>query len=142
MGTNPFLVGNEADEGNWFYDILKQNEGKVHCFLLNTGGVGEIRERDEQGRSIVKQQVLRIAIEEMASMIRGIARDSIQWETEPYFHTQVPKRVDGLDLEKFNLVNYYTQAQIEEYVANLRQERRAWLARFPGLREEVVNAYA
>ena len=142
VGTNPFLVGNEADEGNWFYDILKQNEGKVHCFLLNTGGVGEIRERDEQGRSIVKQQVLRIAIEEMASMIRGIARDSIQWETEPYFHTQVPKRVDGLDLEKFNLVNYYTQAQIEEYVANLRQERRAWLARFPGLREEVVNAYA
>ena len=28
-------------------------------------------------------------------MIRGIARDSIQWESEPYFGTQVPVHVDG-----------------------------------------------
>ena len=142
VGTNPFLIGSEADEGNWFYDFLKRNEGKVHCFLLNTGGVGEIRERDDKGRSVIKQAVLRISIEEMASMIRGIARNSIQWEPEPYFGTQVPKRVDGLDLEKFNLSAHYTQDQSDEYVARLRQERQEWLAKFPGLHDDVVKAYS
>ena len=142
VGTNPFLVGDEAQEGNWFYDFLKHNEGKVRCFLLNTGGVGEIRERDDQGRSVVKQNVLRIAIEEMSSMIRGIARDSIQWESEPYFGTQVPVHVDGLEVETFNLANYYTQEQIDDYVATLKQERQEWLTKFPGLRSEIVNAYS
>ena len=141
VGTNPFLVGDEADEGSWFYDFLKRNGDKVHCFLLNTGGVGEIRERDDEGRPVVKQNVLRIAIEEMATMIRGIARDSIQWETEPDFGTQVPKRVEGLDLEKFSLKNYYTQEQREMYVATLRQERQDWLAKFPGLPDDVKNAF-
>ena len=142
VGTNPFLLGDEAEEGNWFYDFLKRNEGKVRCFLLNTGGVGGIRERDDQGRSVIKQDVTRIAIEEMATMIRGIARDTIHWETEPYFGTQVPKQVDGLDLEKFNLNNYYTQQQIDEYAAGLSQERHEWLAKFPGLRDEIVQAYS
>ena len=40
VGTNPFLIGSEADEGNWFYDFVKNNEDKVQCYLLNTGGVG------------------------------------------------------------------------------------------------------
>ena len=142
VGTNPFLIGDEAEEGNWFYDFLKHNEGKVHCFLLNTGGVGEIRERDQQGRMVVKQEVLRISIGEMATMIRGIARDYIQWETEPYFGTQVAKWVDGLDLEKFSLNNMYTQEQIDEYVSRLRQERREWLGKFPGLQDEIVKAFS
>lgn len=142
VGTNPFMIGSKADEGNWFYDFLERNEGKVRCFLLNTGGVGEIREKDEQGRSIVKQQVLRISIDEMSAMIKGIARDSIQWDTEPRFGTQVPTKVDGLDLGKFNLDTFYTKEQIDQYVGGLRQERKEWLSQFPGLHEGIVNAYS
>ena len=142
VGTNPFLVGDEADEGNWFYDFLKRNEGKVQCFLLNTGGVGEIRERDADGLSVIREAVVRITIEEMASMIRGIARGSIEWETEPYFGTQVSKQVDGLNVDKFRLDKYYAQEQIDKYVAALRQERQEWLSKFPGLHTDVVEAFS
>lgn len=39
VGTNPFIVGAEGEEGNIFYRIIKKNPG-VQCFLLNTGGFG------------------------------------------------------------------------------------------------------
>ena len=39
VGTNPFIVGSEGEEGNLFYRIIKKNP-KVQCFLLNTGGFG------------------------------------------------------------------------------------------------------
>ena len=141
VGTNPFLIGDEAQEGNWFYDFLKRNENKVSCYLLNTGGLGEIRELDAQGRPVIKQNVARINIDEMSAMIRGIARGSTEWESEPAFDTQIPKRVDGLNLDKFSVSNYYTQDQIEGYVRKLRQERQEWLAKFPGLHKEIVNAF-
>ena len=142
VGTNPFLVGSESDEGTWFYEFLLSHKEKVQCYLLNTGGVGKIRERDAQGRSVVKQGVTRVAIDEMAALIRGIVKGSIDWEPDPYFGTQVPARVDGLDLEKFGLSNFYSQDRIGEYVSRLREERREWLGRFPVLREEIVNAFS
>jgi phosphoenolpyruvate carboxykinase (ATP) len=39
VGTNPFIVGSEGEEGSIFYDILKRNPG-IQCFLFNTGGFG------------------------------------------------------------------------------------------------------
>ncbi len=39
VGTNPFIVGSEGEEGNLFYRIITKNP-KVQCFLLNTGGFG------------------------------------------------------------------------------------------------------
>ncbi len=39
VGTNPFIVGSEGEEGNIFYDILKRNPD-IQCFLFNTGGFG------------------------------------------------------------------------------------------------------
>jgi phosphoenolpyruvate carboxykinase (ATP) len=39
VGTNPFIVGSEGEEGNIFYRIIKKNP-RVQCFLLNTGGFG------------------------------------------------------------------------------------------------------
>ena len=39
VGTNPFIVGSEGEEGNIFYRIIKKNP-TVQCFLLNTGGFG------------------------------------------------------------------------------------------------------
>ncbi len=39
VGTNPFIVGSEGEEGNLFYSIIKKNPN-VQCFLLNTGGFG------------------------------------------------------------------------------------------------------
>jgi len=39
VGTNPFIVGSEGEEGNIFYHILNKNPG-IQCFLFNTGGFG------------------------------------------------------------------------------------------------------
>ena len=140
VGTNPFLIGSEADEGNWFYDFLKSNEGKVHCYLLNTGGIGEILERDEQGRASVKQRVTRVPIPEMSAMIRGILRNTVQWGDDPLFDTEVPVSVDGVDIGKYDLSNFYSSQQIEEYASRLKEERRSHLASFPGLNPKILEA--
>ncbi|MBI2267615.1 MAG: phosphoenolpyruvate carboxykinase (ATP) [Armatimonadetes bacterium] len=39
VGTNPFIVGSEGEEGNLFLSILRKNSG-IQCFLLNTGSFG------------------------------------------------------------------------------------------------------
>lgn len=44
VGTNPFIIGDETKEGHIFYRLLKRNGDKIQCYLLNTGGVGEIIE--------------------------------------------------------------------------------------------------
>ncbi|PIU65890.1 MAG: hypothetical protein COS84_06305, partial [Armatimonadetes bacterium CG07_land_8_20_14_0_80_40_9] len=98
VGTNPFIVGSEAEEGNRFYEIIKSHPQKIQCYLLNTGGIGEIREETEGGVKVVKQKVTRVEILEMAAIIRGIARGTITWAKEPYFGTQVPERVEGVDM--------------------------------------------
>ncbi|MSQ17722.1 MAG: phosphoenolpyruvate carboxykinase [Dehalococcoidia bacterium] len=140
VGTNPFLLGSESEEGNWFYDFVKRNGDRVQCYLLNTGGVGEIMERDAQGRPVIKQKVSRIAIPEMAAIIRGIARNTIEWQKEPQFGTLVPKQVEGADLGKYDPARFYTKEQAADYVQRLKDERRKYLAGFPGLNPAVVKA--
>ena len=140
VGTNPFLIGSEAQEGNWFYDFVKKNEDKVQCYLLNTGGVGEILERDEQGRAAVKQAVSRVPIPEMSAVIRGILRNTVEWGDDFLFGTEVPVSVEGMDLSKYDLSNFYTPEQIQEFANRLKEERRAHLASFPGLNPRIMEA--
>ncbi|MHA1263403.1 MAG: hypothetical protein ACTSSA_15250 [Candidatus Freyarchaeota archaeon] len=77
----------------------------------------------------------------MASIIRGIARNSIEWEPEPYFGTLVPKKVEGVDISRFKLEKWYSIEQIEEMVQQLKKERREWLNKFPELYPEIKNAF-
>ena len=140
VGTNPFLIGDPTEEGNWFYDFVKRHQAKVQCYLLNTGGIGEIMETAPDGRKVVKQKSLRIEIPEMAALISGIARGTVQWELVPHFGTMEPAHVDGVDMTKFRLDRFYTKDQSDNYIETLKQERREWLARFPGLRREIVEA--
>jgi phosphoenolpyruvate carboxykinase (ATP) len=141
VGTNPFIVGDEAFEGNRFYDFLKKNKDKVKCFQLNTGGIGEIMETAPDGTKILKRKVSRIPIKEMASIIRGISRDSIEWEPEPYFGTIVPKKVEGVDMNKYNPATYYSAKEIEELVEKLKNERRKYLAQYKSLDEKIKIAF-
>ena len=140
VGTNPFLIGDEAEEGNWFYDFLKRHQDKVQCYLLNTGGVGEIMERDSDGNPIIKQKTLRVEIPEMSSIIREIARGTIVWEQDPHFGTLMPAQVDGVDIGKFCLENFYSKEQTTEYAESLKQSRREWISRFPDLQKEIAQA--
>ena len=136
VGTNPFIIGDEAYEGNWFYTFLKKHQGKVQCYLLNTGGVGELREGSENA---VKQAALRAEIPEMAAIIRGILRDTVEWEKEPNFGTLIPKRTNGLQLMKFDLSNFYAKGVVRDFVLKLQKERVEWLKGFEGLDKAIVD---
>jgi len=141
VGTNPFLVGNEAEEGNWFYDFVKRHEDKVECYLLNTGGVGERREEGAGGNKVLKQAVLRVEIPEMAAIIRAISRRAIEWKLDPYFNTLVPRKVNGIQMTKFDLSNFYSQDQIDAYVNKLKEERVEWLKKFENLNPAILDAF-
>jgi len=141
VGTNPFLIGDEAEEGDWFYNFVKTHEDKVQCYLLNTGGIGEIRVVGKDGIPIVKQGVTRVMIEEMASIIRGIARGTIEWTDDPLWKVQVPKKVDGMDISRFGLNRFYLPRTVEKYSTELKRERIEYLERFPGLDAAVTKAY-
>ena len=138
VGTNPFIVGDDAFEGNWFYDFLKRHSSKVQCYLLNTGGIGEIRKERDGSNKILKQAV-RVEIPEMAAIIRGIVRNSVSWKRDPYFDTLVPKKVNGVQMTKFDLSKFYSQEQINFYVDKLKRERREWLKRFEDLNPAILN---
>ena len=140
VGTNPFIVGDETEEGNIFYRILKKNEDKLQCYLLNTGGVGEIVEEDENGNKVVRQPVTRVEIKEMAYIIRGIARGVIKWQRDPIWGTETPRKVEGVNIERFSPEKFYTPEQIKAYVEKLKKERIEYIKSFPNLDKKIVSA--
>jgi phosphoenolpyruvate carboxykinase (ATP) len=140
VGTNPFTVGSEAGEGNWFYEFVKRNPEKIQCYLLNTGGVGEVVEKNNDGIKVIKQNVTRVEISEMAAIIRGIVRGTIEWKIDPNFGVLVPKKVDGVDMSKFDMSKFYSKEQVDAYVSQLKDERIAWLEQFKELNPAVINS--
>ncbi|MBF8278348.1 MAG: pckA [Candidatus Brocadiaceae bacterium] len=140
VGTNPFIIGDKAYEGNWFYDFVKQNEGKVQCYQLNTGGIGEIIENQPNGTKTLKRKVQRIEISEMSSIIRGIARDTIQWGNDKYWNLTTPANVDGMDMAKYDVEKFYCPDDIKIQVTGLRAERIAYMEKFKELDDAIIKA--
>jgi phosphoenolpyruvate carboxykinase (ATP) len=138
VGTNPFIVGDPAHEGNWFYDFLQKHSDKVQCYLLNTGGVGEVVER-ENGNRILRQPVLRVQIPEMAAIIRGIVRGSLEWKHNSALNATVPAKVTNVHMTKFDLTRFYSDEQINAYVDKLNQERLDWLRKFENLNPTILQ---
>jgi phosphoenolpyruvate carboxykinase (ATP) len=139
VGTNPFIIGDKSEEGNRFYEFLKANEEGVQAFILNTGGVGEIAEVTEGGKRVVKQKVLRVEIPEMAAIIRGIARGTIRWCQDRYWNLEVPERVEGVDISKFDPAKFYPEEEVLRMVDSLRKERVEYLRSFKDLRPEIIE---
>ena len=120
VGTNPFIVGSEGEEGNRFRDLIETLD--VDCFLLNTGTVGE---RD-------------IGVEESVTILRELARGTVSWETDEATGLTVPSEVPGIDIGAFGVAD-----NVEDYesrLADLRAERRAYLEAFDDLSDDVVDA--
>ena len=140
VGTNPFIIGDETAEGNWLYDFLQSHPGKVQCYLINTGGVGEVRAKQEDGTWVTKREVVRIQIPETSAIFRAIARGQVEWVLEPYFGTLVPQSVPEVDMSRFDPRLYYSQEEIEEHVRTLKRERREYIERYPKLHPAVRQA--
>jgi phosphoenolpyruvate carboxykinase (ATP) len=129
VGTNPFIVGPEAQEGNRILSILRKNPD-MQAYILNTGSVGA-----SDGSPGEK-----ITIKVSTEIMKQIAKDGVAWERDPDWGYEVPVEVPGLDLRKYTPASYYEPAKYRELVGRLRQERETWLAKFPGLDPVIPRA--
>jgi phosphoenolpyruvate carboxykinase (ATP) len=129
VGTNPFIVGSEAEEGNRILRILRENPD-MQAYILNTGSIGA--KAGTAGEKIT----IRVSTE----IMKQVARESILWETDPDWGYEVPREVPGIDLARYSPRRHYPDAEYAALVAKLRQERQEWLARFPGLDPEIPKA--
>ncbi len=133
-GTNPFFPRLMSEMGNRFLELLDGRELKV--FVLNTGRIGGPEGRD--GSKKVK-------IPHSSAFVSGIAEDTISWEPDPDFGYDVATAVPGIEDDELLQPRrlYQRQGRLEEYagiVEGLKTERAAYLAKFPGLDEQIVKS--
>jgi phosphoenolpyruvate carboxykinase (ATP) len=122
VGTNPFIVGPEGEEGNRFYELVRDND--IETFLINTGHVGP-GEAD-------------IGVEDSVNILTSVARDEVDWRTDDRFGFEVPEDVPGISVGELYPPDHYDEFTAE--LADLRAERRAYLAQFETLAEEIREA--
>jgi len=122
VGTNPFIVGPEGEEGNRFYELVSDND--CSCFLINTGHVGPAKAD--------------IGVRESVGILTSIARGDVEWEHDEALDLELPTDVPGLDLDAFYPPDHYED--FEAALGTLRAERREYLAQFDTLRREITDA--
>ncbi|ELZ24851.1 phosphoenolpyruvate carboxykinase [Halosimplex carlsbadense 2-9-1] len=120
VGTNPFIVGSEGAEGNRFRDLVADLD--ADAYLLNTGTVGD---RD-------------IGVDDTVTLLRAVSRGRVEWADDPTTGLTVPGSVPGLDTSRFDVGDALDDA--DERIADLRAERREYLAEFEDLDEAIRNA--
>jgi len=123
VGTNPFIIGPEEEEGHLLLDILRRNPS-IECYLLNTGQVA-----DED-----------ITVKLSTKLMAELARGTVEWKSDPDWGYLVPAEIPGVDIERYEPSRYYGPSEYRDRIEALRRERLAWLSQFPGLREEIRAA--
>jgi phosphoenolpyruvate carboxykinase (ATP) len=139
VGTNPFVIGSLAEEGNIFLRLLQENPG-VQVFLLNTGRIGardvdrQLR-YDEQGRP----RGVKIGVLDSTEIIKQIARGGIEWEEDPDWGYEVARRVEGIPdyIRRLDPRAYYSEGEYAELTRSLKADRKTWLEQFPELDEKI-----
>ena len=133
-GTNPFFMRDEALQGNRLADLINSMDYAFGVYVLNTGRVGGTE--DVEGSKKVK-------IPHSSAIVKAIAEDTIEWETDPEFGylvaTSVPDFDDPELLQPLRL--YEAQGRGDEYrrvVDALKADRREYMAKHSGLRPEIV----
>ncbi len=133
-GTNPFFPLRHEQQGNRFLELHQSRAFEV--YLMNTGRVGG---KDGDLRS------KKVTIEDSGAIVKAIAERTIAWTRDPDFGYDVAEGVPGV--EDHELLQprllYLRTGRGEEYsgmVQRFKTERTAALARYPGLREEILSA--
>lgn len=122
VGTNPFIIGPEGEEGNRFYDLVAAND--IECFLLNTGQVGPANAD--------------IGVRESVSILVNAARNRIEWYHDETLDLELPREVP-----EFNVEAFYPPAKYDEFereLQELRLERAEYLDQFDRLRSDIKTA--
>jgi phosphoenolpyruvate carboxykinase (ATP) len=120
VGTNPFIVGSKGEEGNRFRDLVADLD--VDCFVLNTGHLG--------GRDV--------GVEESVTLLREIARGTVEWTDDEATGMTVPGEVPGMDISAYDAAA--NVENLDEKLATLRTERRTHLRTFEKLDSEIEDA--
>jgi phosphoenolpyruvate carboxykinase (ATP) len=135
-GTNPFFMRDEALQGNRLADLINSMDYEFGVYVLNTGRVGGTE--DTEGSKKVK-------IPHSSAIVKAIAEDTIEWESDPEFGylvaTSVPEFDDPELLQPRRL--YEAQGRTDEYrslVDALKAERREYTANHGALRPEIVES--
>ena len=133
-GTNPFFMRDEALQGNRLADLINSMDYDFGVYVLNTGSVGGVE--GTEGAKKVK-------IPHSSAIVKAIAEDTIEWETDPEFGylvaTSVPDFDDPELLQPRKL--YEAQGRTDEYrtlVDALKAERSKYMEGHSGLRPEII----
>ncbi|SEQ32197.1 phosphoenolpyruvate carboxykinase (ATP) [Natrinema salaciae] len=122
VGTNPFIVGAEGEEGNIFHELIDILD--VDCYVINTGYLGD--------------QSKDIGVTESVTILTEVARGTVEWTRDERIGLTIPDSIPGIDVD-----DYYVPDHVDDYedaLADLRADRRAYLAQFDELRTEIVDA--
>lgn len=147
VGTDPFIVGSHANKVNRFYNIIMslvdKYRDKVQFYQYNTGGMGEIIEEFKEGNAVKKRQVRkvkRVPIDLMAAIQRGDLRGTNIYE-KGVLGTEEIVRCEGGNLNDFRVKDYYSQQQVEEYIADLVKGRKEFTIEISeeGLNPDIIR---
>ena len=148
VGTDPFIVGSRAKKVNRFYEIImtlvNNYPGKLKFMQYNTGGIGEIIETSEENGHKKKRlirKVKRVPINLMANIQRGDLRGTNQYE-KGKLGTKEIVRVEGEELEDWDIKRFYSEEQIQDYIKDLVDGRKKYTEEIAseGLRQEILYA--
>jgi phosphoenolpyruvate carboxykinase (ATP) len=133
-GTNPFFPLRHEQQGNRFLELFDSCDFEV--FLLNTGRVGGPADNEHSKK---------VSIPCSSAVVKAIAEGTIEWERDPDFGYEVAAAVPGIDdIEILQPRRLYERTgrrdEYEAIVERLRSERRDYLAKYPGLSAEIVDA--
>ena len=144
VGMNAFIVGDPAEDGNLFYEYLKRYQSKVRCFLMNSGGVGEIP--NPQNPRIPERPANRPWKNGIGYVTRALFRNTATWSDYPDFGTKVltggvrDEHGKIFNMGRFDPHRLYDPATREEMVSKLNRERVHHLERFPNLDPRIKEA--
>ncbi|HVN75410.1 MAG TPA: hypothetical protein VMT19_03770 [Thermoanaerobaculaceae bacterium] len=107
--------------------------------ILGTGGMGEVIEVDKAtGKKKQVRKVTCVPIDLMAALQRGDLRGTNEY-TKGRLGTEYVVKCDGGDLAAYDAHNYYSDEQIEAYLADLVDGRRKFTEEIAaqGLRKDI-----
>jgi len=147
VGTDDFIIGSQGAKVNRFHDIVMElcanYPGKVHFYLYNTGGMGELIETVDEGGKKTKRLVrkaTRVPINVMAAIQRGDLRGTNKYKPG-LLGTLDIYAAEGLDLSAYDANRMYSKEQIEEFKRDLVEGRRKFTEEIAnqGLKQEIID---